>query len=66
MSFSRDIMSLICVFSDLLITLLLYISLICLTNFQDMTKSDIKEHLLTADDFTVCIKDLPITEEQDM
>ena len=31
-----------------------------------MTKSDIKEHLLTADDFTVCIKDLPITEEQDM
>ena len=66
MSFSRDIMSLICVCSDLLIVLLLYISLICLQNFQDLTKSDIKEHLLTADDFTVCIKDIPATEESDI
>ena len=37
----RDIVSLFCVFSDLLMTFLLYISLICLKNFQDLTKEDV-------------------------
>lgn len=59
-------MSLFCVFSDLLITLLLYISLICLKNFQDLTKEDVQEHLLTADDFSICIKSLPPAEETDV
>lgn len=53
---SRDILSLFCVLSDLMITFLLYVSLLSLKNFQDLTKADVQEYMLTADDFTVCIK----------
>ena len=54
-----DILAVCCVASDLLITLLLYLSLICLRNFQRMSTNDVQEHLLTADDFAVCFKQLP-------
>jgi hypothetical protein len=54
-----DLLAVCCVASDLLITLLLYLSLICLRNFQKMSTNDVQEHLLTADDFAVCFKQLP-------
>ena len=53
---SRETLSLLCVLSDLLITFLLYISLLSLKVCQNLTKADVQGHMLTADDFTVCIK----------
>ena len=56
---TMDQLAFCCVVCDLLITLLLYLSLICLRNFQKMSTNDVQEHLLTAGDFAVCFKQLP-------
>lgn len=55
-----DVVALTCVCSDLLIILLLYISLLLLESFQNSMISDVQESILTADDFSVCIKELPV------
>ena len=56
---SRDKIALVCVGSDLLIVFLMYISLILLENFQKQVINDVQESILTADDFTVCLKEFP-------
>ena len=58
-SVSIDILAAVCIFSDLLIVFILYVSLVCLEHFLRMTKNDVKEHMLTASDFSICFRQLP-------
>ena len=55
----NDILTLVLVGSDLFIIIFFYLTLVCLTNFQKKVVNDIGEAVLTADDFTVCIRGLP-------
>ena len=55
----RDQISFVIVICDILIVFTLYLSLVCLKNFQNKMTIDIGAEILTAVDFAVCIKNLP-------
>jgi len=56
----RDLALFIMVATDLCVIFLLYFSTICFKSFQERTGPEIKESLLTADDFTLCINNIPL------
>ena len=62
-------MALFVVIGDVVVVFLLYISLVCLKNFQQRMINEIGQQTLTADDFAICIKNLPsnpVSDQQEL
>jgi len=55
---------LITVSCDMLGCLLLYFCILCMKSFMAQTKNDINSSMLTADDFTVLLKDMPLNPDK--